>query len=122
MSGDNFQGSGSVDVQPGTRSKPIYLRLKPCTASTKNDGSMPFGSTLHSAQVFAHRASDGVATTHLVLKSTQVGNTIVAYLNYSTLLTPGLYHLTARANIVVAGLSTYYREEYDFNRVMVKDR
>lgn len=122
MGGDSFQGTGYVNVQPGTKNKPVYLRLKACTATTKNDGSMPYGSTVVSARVYAHRAVDGVATTMLVSGSTESGNTIIAYLSYSTLLTPGEYHLTARVNIVVSGLSTYYREDFDFNRVMVKDR
>lgn len=123
MSGDKFQGSGSIDIQPGTKNKPIYLRLKPCTASTKNDGSMPFGSTIVWCKVYAHRAADGVSASQLVSKSTvPSSNTIVAYLSYSTALAPGLYHLTAKVKMSVSGLTTYYQEEYDFNRVMVKDR
>jgi len=123
MSGDKFQGSGFIDIQPGTKNKPIYLRLKPCTASTKNDGSMPFGSTIAQCRVRAHRAADGVSASQLVSRSTvPTSNTIVAYLSYSTTLAPGLYHLTALVKMSVSGLTTYYQEEYDFNRVMVKDR
>lgn len=124
MSGDKFQGSGSIDIQPGTKNKPVYLRLKPCTASTKNDGSMPFGSTIAACRVYAHRAVDGVNfSTTLVSRSTvPSSNSVIAYLSYSTSLTPGAYHLTARVSMSVSGLTTYYREDYDLNRVMVKDR
>lgn len=120
---DAFKGSNRVDIQPGTVNKPIWLRLKAATASTKNDGSMPYGSTVVSSSVSAHYAPTGVSyTTSLVASSTESGNTIVAYLSYSTALPKGLYHLTAKVTMSLSGVSTHYVEEYDLNRVVVKDR
>lgn len=119
---DSFKGSGQVDVQPGTLNKPLRLRLKACSASTKNDGSMPFGSTVISATISAHYAQTGAASTVLVTKSTESGNTVIAYLSYSTALTPGIYHLTARVTMSVSGSTRTYREDFDFNRVFVRDR
>jgi hypothetical protein len=120
---DSFKGTGRTDVQPGTVNKPVYLRLKAATASTKNDGSMPYGSTVISAVVTAHHGRTNTDySTSLITSSTESANTIIAYLSYSTALPRGLYHITATVTMSLSGASTTYSEEYDLQRIEVRDR
>jgi len=120
---DSFKGTGKVDVQPGTVNKPIFLRLKAASASTKNDGSMPYGSSVVSSTVSAHYAQTGADySTTLITLSTESGNTIVAYLSYSSALPTGLYHVTASVTMALTGSTALFTDEYDFNRVWVRDR
>ncbi len=118
---DSFQGNESITIQPGDINVPVSFRMVAASASTKNDGSMPYGSTLISATVLAHSAN-GTATTSLVANSTETGNTIVAYLSYSSALAASLYHVTVTATFSISGSTLVMAREYDFNRVFVKDR
>ena len=118
---DSFQGTEHIDVQPGDVYMPIRLKLNPASATTAVDGSIPYGSTLVSATVTAHNEA-GTATTHLVAKTTENGNAIIAYLSYSTNLSNGIYHLTARATISISGSTVNMVREFDLNRIYVKDR
>ena len=118
---DSFKGSEYVNIQPGDANVPVSLRLVAATNSTSNDGSMPFGSTVVSAVVTAKTAA-GIATTDLVSSSTESGNTIIAYLSYSTDLTKGLYNLTAKVTMSISGSILNMTREYDLNRIYVKDR
>jgi hypothetical protein len=119
---DSFKGTGRTVVQPGTINKPIYLRLVAASASTKNDGSMPNGSTVVSATVTAHHGRTGVDySTSLVASSTESANTIIAYVSHSTAVPNGIYHLTATVTMSLSGASTTYTQQYDLNRLEVKD-
>ena len=124
---DSFQGTDSITLQPGDINVPVYLRLVACSASTKNDGSMPYGSTVISAVVNIHRGAGGAdATTYLVDSSTEIANTIIAYLTYDSNSTGwgenGLYNLTATVTMDLDGAAFNMTREYDLNRIYVRDK
>jgi len=120
--GDNFQGTDSVTLQPGDVNVPVFLRLKACSASTKNDGSMPYGSSVISSSATAHKSVGGAdATANLIGSSTEVGNSIVVYLTYNAALEKGLYNLTAKVTMDLDGAAFNMTREYDLNRIYVRD-
>ena len=120
---DSFKGTGRTDIQPGTVNKPVYMRLKAASASTKNDGSMPFGSTVISSILTAHHGRSGVDyTSDLIASATESGNTIIAYLSYSSDMPRGTYHLTATVTMSLSGASTTFSQQFDLNRIENKDR
>ena len=100
---------------------PVFLRLKACSASTKNDGSMPFGSSVLSSSVSAFRSQNSSnVTTELVNMSTESGNTIIAYISHSTNLIPGLYNINAAVTMTLSGQSTNMTKNYEFDRIYVE--
>jgi hypothetical protein len=124
---DSFKGTGRTDIQPGTINKPVYLRLNAASASTVNDGSMPYGSSVVSAVVtIRHGRTRTDYSTTLIAKSTEIGNTIIAYLSHpeastSTGVPEGLYDLKATVKMTLAGASTFYSEDYLLERIYVKN-
>lgn len=122
MPSDDFQGSDYIAIQPSDSFVPIGLKLNAASASTANDGSMPYGSSVVSSTISAHHENGTDATTTLITASTESGNTIYVYLSYSTALTAGWYHLTAKVTVTVSGRSTNMVREFDLNRIRVKDK
>ena len=121
--GDNFQGNDSITIQPGDINVPVFLRLSACSASTKNDGSMPYGSSVISAAVTAHKGVGGAdATSNLISSSTEVANTIIVYLTHNAALEKGLYNITATVTMDLDGAAFNMTREYDLNRIYVRDR
>ena len=45
---DHFQGTDHIELQPNDQNIPVRMKFKAASASTKNDGSMPYGSTVAS--------------------------------------------------------------------------
>jgi hypothetical protein len=119
---DNFQGSNYTVIQRGDVNVPVRLRLKACSASTKNDGSMPYGSSVISSTCSSHWGQNGAATTSLIASATESGNTIVTYLSYSSDLKKGAYHLTAKVTVTLSGTTEVMTREYDLDRIFIKDR
>lgn len=122
MPSDDFQGSDYICIQPGDSFVPIGLKLNAASASTANDGSIPYGSTVVSSSMSAHHENGTDATTTLIAVTTESGNTIYGYLSYSTALTAGWYHITAKVTLSVAGRSTDMTREFDLDRIRVKDK
>lgn len=120
---DDFQGNDSITIQPGDVNIPVFLRLKACSASTINDGSMPYGSSVVSSTLTAHRGVGGAnASSLLIASATESGNTIIAYLSYSSQLAKGLYNLTATVTMDLNGAAFNMVREYDLNRIYLKDK
>jgi len=124
--GDNFQGTDIIQIQPGDKNVPVYLRLVACSASTKNDGSMPYGSTVMSVVTKIHRGAGGAdATTYLLASSALSANTIIAYLTYDSNTTGwaehGLYNITTTVTMDLDGAAFNMTRDYDLNRLYVKD-
>jgi len=122
MPADDFQGSDYICIQPGDSFVPVALKLNAASASTANDGSMPYGSSVVSSTMSAHHEDGTDATTTLITASTESGNTIYGYLGYSTTLISGWYHITAKVTISVSGRSTNMVREFDLDRIRVKDK
>jgi len=119
---DSFKGSESITLQPGDVFVPILMKFPPASATTSNDGAIPYGSTVASATVSLHHSISGTRTTAPVKVITATSNRIVAYCSYASTLESGLYHLKALVNVVLAGRSTAMVREFDLRRVYVVDR
>ena len=118
---DHFQGSGHVELQPGDINYPIRFKFVAASASTNNDGSMPFGSTVSSV-VSTMKDSKGVdATTSLISSSALSGNDVIVYVSHSTMVSDGRYTLTAKVNFSLAGSTRIFIKEFDFRRVFLRD-
>jgi len=121
--GDSFTGSDRVLIQPGDLRVPLRLKITAASGSTKNDGATPYGSTLVSSSAVAHFAQTGAsATTTLISSVGQSSQTILVYLSYSTGLSMGVYNVTAKGTFSVSGSTSTFVREFDFNRVLVRDR
>ena len=118
---DNAQGSDFSILQPGDTNVPISLKLKAASASTANDGSMPYGSTLVSSSWVAYDPSGVACTSNIVITSSFSSNINKVFLTYSTALVNGMHKLTCKATVSVVGSSRLMKREFDLKRIMVKN-
>lgn len=122
--GDSIKGTKFVEIQPGSSNVPIALRFVPASASTANDGSIPYGSTLISATWKYY--SPGIttaATSDLITDNNRVSSNIAyAYLTWSSDLAKGLHKITCTAKFSLSGISSDLQMEFDANRVWVKNK
>ena len=123
---DSFKGNKSVDIQPGDVNVPLHMRINPASGSTKNDGSIPYGSTVATATFKVHNAESNSSSTAMLTNTTEAGvsssNVIVAYFSYSSTLREGLYHVTATVGMSLSGSTVLAYRDFDFNRIYMKDR
>jgi len=122
---DSFQGTDYITIQPKTSDVPYHFKVTVATASTLNDGQLPFNSSMISFAVSAHRqdGSTSYGSSDIVSASSLTGNTMMVRLSYSTALTcPALYHLRFQICATVDGtMDNPLYKELDFNRVQVRD-
>ena len=111
----DFKEQGDIVVQPGDVTVPYAFSLPACTTVSSNDGAIPYGSTISTVVVTAHKA-DGTAATGLVASSSVAANVVTANLTYPS-TEEGTYHLR-----IVATLSTGAKIEFDFNRIQVRNK
>ena len=119
---DTFSGSKNINLQPGEIDVPLKMRVTIASASTVNDGFIPFGSTLSSFTVLAHNGETGTSSTSIIAGSSSVANTIVVYLQHTTLYEAGIYHVEVRGTFSLTGSTKQLIKQMDFNRVIMKDR
>lgn len=119
--GDSFQGKDILRLQPGDDNVPVRMRFKAATASTLNDGALPYASTVASVvSKAAWSANNLTSATGLLSDTASVSSeTVTLYFNHSTLYTEGLYHATLTLRI--SNGSTDFDREFDFNRIYLKD-
>ena len=122
---DSFKGSDHIEINPGTSDTiiPIWLRFKPASASTKNDGAAPYGSTLHKCSVKAFSVEDNSSSTAILNSMTASVSTYDAclYLRYSTTLDEGMYYLRASVIHSLDGTTNVIQNKsYDLDRIMLK--
>lgn len=128
---DAFQGSRDVKLQPGDTNVPYNFKFTVASSSNRNDGALPYGSTVISVTCDSHK-NDGtmVSTGNLVHSNTDFqysSNVVMIPLTYSTQLSSGdlghgLYHLSI--NVLASRLgntSDAFTKQFDFNRVEVGD-
>jgi hypothetical protein len=118
--GDSFQGTESVIIQPGDLNVPVRFRVTVATASTLNDGAIPYASTVKTVAFKLQNSRGGAAST-MISSSRLDGNTVIAYLSYSSNVGVGLYHLTATITASLSGTTRVMSREFDLNRVVVRD-
>lgn len=119
---DNFGGSKNINLQPSEIDVPLKMRVTISSASTVNDGFIPFGSTLSSFTVSAHHGEANTSSTDIIASSSSVANTIVVYLQHTTAYISGIYHVTALGTFSLTGSTKQLIKQLDFNRVYMKDR
>jgi hypothetical protein len=81
---DAFQGSGSITLYSGDANVPLTLRFPPATGSTKNDGAVPYGSTIQSQTATATYLDDNTGSSALVTAVTASSHNVTVYLSHST--------------------------------------
>lgn len=116
---DSFKGTKHVTLRPGDAVRPLWLKFKPATASTANDGAIPYGSTLHSFAVEVKDAITNTATTELHSSLDTSSNTGIIYLQHSTAVSTGLYYIIATATVALSGVGSNMVKDYNFERLYV---
>ena len=120
---DSYEGTHYVTLQPGDTNVPIRFRFVPCTASSANDGAIPFGATVHNKSVKVHAAKSTAESTALIVSVSLSSNTIITYLTWSTQVARGKYHLTADITCALDGSTALAMvRQFDFDRLYLKDR
>lgn len=118
----DFQGSKVIFLQPGDVSVPYGFKWTICTGTTENDGAIPYGHTVSSVVTAITHESGTVCTTGLLSSSSHIGTVTTVLLSYPTssgALT-GKYHMKFVATI--SDGTTTYTKEFDFNRLLVRDK
>ncbi len=122
---DSFDGSNYILIQPGDSGLPFRFKFPACTASSKNDGSLPYGSTVKGCTSARLRPIAKVATTAFttapIQTVTRSSNKIILTMGWTTTVTKGQqYRLTMKLKISNSDGSTSHRQ-FDFNRVFFKE-
>lgn len=115
----DFDGTDFIIVQPYDDNVPYSFGFEACSSATANDGSLPYGTTISNYTIAAHKhgTTDVDAATELIASHSRNGLVIQVRLQYPTTLGIGLYHLR-----FVLTLSDTSVIEFDFNRVIVRDK
>ena len=117
---DAFQGSGSITLYAGDANVPINLRFPTASGSTKNDGAVPYGSTIYSYTVTAKYYDDNSSSTALIGDVTASGNQVTVYLQHSTTVPVGLHYLYATVTWTLSGTTLRMTRPFDLDRIYVK--
>jgi hypothetical protein len=115
---DDFQGTRDVVLQPGDAGVPVRFEVTVCSDADANDGALPYGESVGSVVVSAHK-EDGTDATSALINGTPStsGNTIIVVMDYPG--STGIFHLKF---IVTATPTSTLDREFDFKRVRCFDR
>lgn len=121
---DDFQGADYINLQPGDSNVPYRFRVTVASSSRKNDGHLPYGSTLVTSSGGAHNVSGSTVGTSGIVGTVSVSSQdILCRLNYSTGAGLGEFHLKFAIKASVQNSTTVHlAKQLDFNRVYIKDR
>ena len=121
---DDFQGSDYIDLEPGSSNVPYRFNITVASSSKKNDGHLPYGSTLHTSTARAHHSGGSTAGTTALISSVSVSSQdVIVTMNYTSELSAGLYHMRLNITASVQGsTATPLRKHLDFDRIYLKDR
>lgn len=106
-----------IILQPNNDNIPYAFTITVCSSAIANDGSIPYGDTVASCVVTAHKDDDTDATSELINTDDISGNIVIVNLKYPTSLGEGIYHLT-----FVVTTTNGSDIEFDFNRVVARDK
>jgi hypothetical protein len=113
---DNFNGTQTITLQPGSLNVPYSFTFAANTSLTANDGSIPYDTTISSAAVKAFSESGSDVTSELVSSSSTTDLVVTVNLKYPATSGEGRYSLE-----IVLTLSSGAVMEFDFTRVYAKD-
>jgi len=117
---DAFQGSGSLTLYAGDANVAVQLRFPPATGSTKNDGAIPYGSTIHSCAVTARNYETRASSTALIGSYAASSNHVTVYLKHSTSVATGQYELIATVTWALSGTTLRMTRPFDLDRIFIK--
>lgn len=117
---DSVKGTDYTVLQPGDTNVPVSLKLKAASASTTNDGSIPYGSSVHSSSWRSYGPTGALSST-MVVSSKLSSNVCTVFLTYSSNLLKGMHTLTAKVTVNLSGTTNMTRQ-YDLKRILVKDQ
>ncbi len=118
----DFQGTQSITLQPGDVAVPYTFQFTVCSNSTANDGALPYTHSMSSVVTSVHREDGTVMTTGIVTTSSMTANIVTLWLSYpsSTGIVTGKHHITFTATVNYD--TTSYVHEFDYNRLMLRNR
>src|SRR3989304_6100866 len=97
----DFEGTKVIILQPSDVAVPYQFGFTVCSGATENDGAIPFGLTISSMTVTAHRQDGGIVTTGMIVNSSHTAWVTVVRLSYCTSsgAQTGKYHLNFAATL-----------------------
>lgn len=117
---DSFSGTDSFSLQPGDSNVPLVFRFKSATASTLNNGSLPYNSSLVSVtKCFTKFANGGTSSTAMLKTKSLSSNKVQVYFQYTTALPQGQHYLTMKLRIDIG--TTTAERQFDFKRIYMKE-
>lgn len=121
---DSFQGADYINLQPGDSNVPYRFNITVASSSKRNDGHLPYGSTLCSSTARAHCAGGSTVGTSNIVGAVSVSSEdVLCRLNYSTDAGLGEFHIKIIVTASVQGSTVIpLVKQLDFNRVYMKDR
>jgi len=114
----SFDGYKPIILQPLDSSTPYQFGFSACSATTANDGSIPYNLTISNSSVSCHGQDKLDYTTGIIGNSSHTGWVTTLLLCYPTsagALT-GTYHITFKLTLSDASI-----KEFDFNRLIVRN-
>lgn len=115
---DAFKDQDYIVLQSGANI-PLQFKFNACSGSTKNDGAIPYGSTLASSTILAYDEQGNAISTSLVTSRGLSSNIVTAYLTYTSTFVDGLYKLTLKNTYSLSGSTLVMSREHDFERILV---
>ena len=120
---DSFQGNATINLQRGTSNVPYRFQITVATSSNKNDGALPYGSTVASFTILAHPVGSTRSSTQFVVGMSQDANDLITRLTWTTQLNPGIYQMEFKVLCSVNHLlDTPLKRQFDFARIYLKER
>lgn len=116
--GDSFQGTGHIELYPGDANVPVWFKIPVASASTANDGAIPYGSTLASATV-TMEAARGWTSSGLITSVTVSSQIVFVTLSHSSTFKTGIYTLKATISFSLAESVLTMTRPFRFNRVVL---
>jgi hypothetical protein len=118
---DMFQGSGSIVLYSGDINIPLSMRFPPATGSTKNDGAVPYGSTIVSQTALAKYLDDNTSgTTTLISFVASSSHKVTVWLSHSSNVPTGLHSIIATITWDLSGSTRQMTRPFDLDRVFVR--
>lgn len=113
----DFKGRTVIVLQPADSEIPFNYIFSTCSSAIANDGSLPYGVSISSMEVKAHKEIGTDVTSELIATSSFSGLVVTAKLKYPATSGVGIYHLTIKLT-----LSSGAMINFKFNRIMAADK
>ena len=119
---DSFTGNGVINLQRGTSNVPYRFQITVASSSNKNDGALPYGSTLHSFTVHCYQRGTTASSTMPILTSSQSSNQMVLNLAWTTSIRQGTYRIEFDIVASITNSTGLMKRQLEFDRLILKER